>query len=108
VEPAGYYHVYNQFTIRTQQRDSLKKHLRQDGILTEIYYPYPLHLEPAFTSLGCKRGDFPACEKACSEVLSLPIFPELNDKQLRAVVQAVASFCTEQYERKPEVCNGAS
>jgi dTDP-4-amino-4,6-dideoxygalactose transaminase len=108
IEPAGYYHVYNQFTIRTQQRDALKEHLRQDGILTEIYYPYPLHLEPAFAFLGYKPGDFPACERACSEVLSLPIFPELDDKQLRAVVQAVASFCTEQFERKPEVCNGAS
>jgi dTDP-4-amino-4,6-dideoxygalactose transaminase len=92
VVPSGYVHVYNQFTIRAKQRDSLKEHLRQSGVPTEIYYPYPLHLEPAFAGLGHKRGDFPVCEQTCSEVLSLPIFPELTDDQLRTIVRAVVDF----------------
>lgn len=94
VEPTGHFHVYNQFTVRAKNRDSLKEHLRLHRIPTEIYYQYPLHLEPAFVGLGCKSGDFPVCEKACSEVLSLPIFPELKDDQLRTVVRTITNFFT--------------
>ena len=105
-EPQGYFHVYNQFTIRVVgapssarfagpgvgSRDSLRDHLRSRGIPTEIYYPSPLHLEPAFAYLGHRAGDFPASEAAAREVLSLPIYPELTEDQQREVVTAIAGF----------------
>jgi dTDP-4-amino-4,6-dideoxygalactose transaminase len=92
VEPLGSGHVYNQFVIRAAQRDELCKHLKNEGIPTEIYYPSPLHLQPAFAYLGYKCGDFPESEKASSEVLALPIYPELAGEQQAAVVQAIAEF----------------
>jgi len=91
-EPAGYHHVYNQFTIRVQNRDALKQYLQAEGVPTEIYYPFPLHTQPAFLDLGYKDGDLPVSERASREVLSLPIYPELKPEQLRTVVSAIAAF----------------
>ncbi len=91
-EPAGYRHVYNQFVIQVERRDALRTHLQQAGIPTEIYYPSPLHLQPAFEYLGYRSGDFPVAEKAAATVLALPIYPELRNDQQRAVVQAIADF----------------
>jgi dTDP-4-amino-4,6-dideoxygalactose transaminase len=85
-------HVYNQYTIRTSQRDKLKKHLQQNGIPTEIYYPYPLHLQPAFAALSYRPGQLPQAEKACTEVLSLPIYPELRPEQQETIVSAIVEF----------------
>jgi dTDP-4-amino-4,6-dideoxygalactose transaminase len=85
-------HVYNQFSVRAPRRDELQGYLRDCGIPTEVYYPSPLHVEPAFAYLGNRRGDFPNAEAACREVLSLPIYPELTLKQLAAVVQAISRF----------------
>jgi dTDP-4-amino-4,6-dideoxygalactose transaminase len=98
IEPPGYHHVYNQFTIRANNRDGLKEHLCRHGIPTEIYYPHPLHLEPAFAGLDCTRGDFPECERACSEVLSLPIFPELKDDQLQTIVRTIVNFYADKIQ----------
>lgn len=91
-EPAGYVHVYNQFSIRVQQRNALLRHLQASGIPTEIYYPSPLHLQPAYTYLGHGTGDFPLAEATCKEVLSLPIYPELTPDQQEMVVSAIAGF----------------
>ena len=90
--PANFHHVYNQFTIRVPLRDDLKEFLRGVGVPTEIYYPLCLHLQPAFRYLGYKAGAFPIAEKASSEVLSLPVFPELKDSDQDLVVKSIAAF----------------
>ena len=94
VQPEGLLHVYNQFVIRTQERDDLRDHLRNCGIPTEIYYPSPLHLQPAFAYLGYGPGTFPQAEAACQHVLALPIFPAMTEQQQKLVVDAIAEFFT--------------
>jgi dTDP-4-amino-4,6-dideoxygalactose transaminase len=89
-------HVYNQFVIRSRERDALRDFLRQRGIPTEIYYPICLHLQPAFAYLGCQPGQLPNAELASQEVLALPVYPELKDSQQESVVHAIADF----YARK--------
>jgi dTDP-4-amino-4,6-dideoxygalactose transaminase len=91
-EPAGMRHVYNQFTIRVAQRSALRQHLQQNGIPTEIYYPEPLHLQPAFAYLRYQSGELPESESASEQALSLPVYPELRQDQQEAVVAAIADF----------------
>jgi dTDP-4-amino-4,6-dideoxygalactose transaminase len=90
--PETSFHVYNQFSIRAPRRDELQEYLRDRGISTEVYYPSPLHVEPAFAYLGYRNGDFPNAEAACREVLSIPIYPELTLDQQQAVVATIARF----------------
>jgi dTDP-4-amino-4,6-dideoxygalactose transaminase len=84
--------VYNQFVIRCPDRDQLREFLRERGIPTEIYYPTPLHLQPAFAYLKYQPGQFPEAEAASREVLALPLYPELKDEHQVAIVQAIAEF----------------
>jgi dTDP-4-amino-4,6-dideoxygalactose transaminase len=90
--PQGYEHVYHQYTIRIEYRDALQKFLSERQIGSTIYYPYPLHLQPIYSSLGHKPGDFPHAERAAQEVLSLPMYPELRNEQIARVVNAIAEF----------------
>jgi len=85
-------HVFHQYTIRTKKRDELAVFLKADGIPTAIHYSLPLHLQPAFGYLGYQEGDFPEAEKAASEVLSLPIFPEMTASETAAVALAINEF----------------
>jgi len=91
-EPDNCTHVYNQFTIRAQKRDALRAFLLEEGIPTEVYYPYPLHLQEAFAYLGYRPGQFPEAEQASRDVLALPIYPEIRRDQQDLVVQSMASF----------------
>lgn len=90
--PSEYFHVYNQFSICCPERDRLREHLRNHGIPTEIYYPVPLHLQPAFSYLGYKAGRFPHAELVSSQVLALPAFPELTEAQQEFLVNTIAKF----------------
>jgi dTDP-4-amino-4,6-dideoxygalactose transaminase len=83
---------YNQYTVAVPKRDRLQKHLSDNGIGSGIFYPKPLHLQDCFRDLGYKEGDFPAAERACREVLSLPIYPELSREQIEFVGETVLKF----------------
>lgn len=76
------YHVYHQYTIRSTKRDIIQSALKHHGIPSVVYYPIPMHLQPALSSLGYRRGDFPKAEQASAEVLSLPIYPELAEEDI--------------------------
>jgi len=90
--PEGYEHVFHQYTIRTEKRDALHEFLSERKIGCAVYYPHPLHLQPLYSSLGHKAGDFPHSERAAEEVLSLPMFPELKKPEIAQVVNAIAEF----------------
>lgn len=85
-------HVYYVYVVRSPYRDKLQAHLMDREIHTGIHYPHPVHLEVAFQDLGYMVGDFPIAEQAASEVLSLPMYPELEAVQIEAVAEAIKSF----------------
>jgi dTDP-4-amino-4,6-dideoxygalactose transaminase/acetyltransferase-like isoleucine patch superfamily enzyme len=82
-------HVYNQYVVRTPERDTLRKRLSEAGIGSEVYYPLGLHMQECFASLGYKPGDMPETERACAEVLAIPVYAELGDVRRQRVVDAV-------------------
>jgi dTDP-4-amino-4,6-dideoxygalactose transaminase len=81
--------VYHLLVVRHPRRDAIMAALKEEGIGTLVHYPIPLHLQPAFASLGGRPGDLPVAEQAASEVFSLPLYPELTDAQARGVAAAV-------------------
>ena len=89
-------HVFHQYTIRVKLREKLKKFLEKQGIPTMIYYPLPLHLQPALKYLGYKKGDFPEAEKATKGVLSLPIYPELSKENQDFIIEKIKEFYKKQ------------
>ncbi len=92
VIPPDYLSSYAQFTIRAPERDRLAEFLRSKGIPTAVYYPIPLHLQPAFADLGYKKGDFPVSERLTKEVLSLPMHPFLEPEEQEEIISAVREF----------------
>ena len=85
-------HVYHQYTIRADHRDELRDHLKRNGIGCAVYYPTPLHLQPCFAELRKLSGEFPESERASREVLSLPVYPELQSSQRDIVIEAILGF----------------
>ncbi|MBK8982222.1 MAG: DegT/DnrJ/EryC1/StrS family aminotransferase [Ignavibacteria bacterium] len=87
-----YYHIYNQYVIRVQNRDELRKNLTENEIGTEIYYPVPFHLQECFADLGYKKGDFPVSEWCAADSIALPIYPELTNEQIEFTVKTISNF----------------
>jgi dTDP-4-amino-4,6-dideoxygalactose transaminase len=85
-------HVWHQYVIRAPERDALRAHLASAGIESEIYYPTPLHLSPAFEHLGYREGAFPVAEAAARSVLALPVSPTITEEQQIRVVGTIASY----------------
>lgn len=85
-------HVYHLFEVRVQRREALIGHLKNCGVDTGLHYPMPLHVQQAYKYLGYKVGDFPIAETCCNEILSLPIFPEMKDEQIRYVCDSIRKF----------------
>ncbi len=84
--------VFHLYTVRTDRRDALAEDLRRHGIGTGVYYPTPVHLQPAYAALGIKRGALPVSEAASREALSLPMYPELSAADAGRVVETVRRF----------------
>jgi dTDP-4-amino-4,6-dideoxygalactose transaminase len=83
----GNWSIYNQYVIRVKNRDKVKQALADKGISTAVYYPIPLHEQECFKYLGYKHGDLPETERACEEVLALPVYPELPKDQVEQVAK---------------------
>jgi len=83
-------HVFHQYVIRTPKRDELRQFLQQRGVGAEVYYPAPLHLQPALRQFA--DGPLPEAERAAREVLALPMFPELADAELDCVAEGIRAF----------------
>ncbi len=88
-------HVFHLYVIQVPKRNQLQKYLFGHGIDTVIHYPTPIHLQPAYKSLGYMRGNFPVTESLAKAILSLPMFPELTTKEIKYVCQKIVDF----YER---------
>lgn len=94
-EKPGMFHTYHLFVVRTPHRDALRRHLEARGVGTQIHYPVPLHRQKAFAFLDQPAGACPVAERAADEVLSLPVYPEINDAQIAYVAQCVNAFDAE-------------
>jgi dTDP-4-amino-4,6-dideoxygalactose transaminase len=89
------HHIFTYYTIRvgnSRGRDRLREYLNSQGITTAIYYPLSLHLQEVYKSLGYKPGDCPESEQAQEEVLSLPMYPELDDEQIKVIAKAIQDY----------------
>lgn len=90
-------HVYNQFVIKTNERNELQEFLKKNDVSTAVYYPLGLHEQPCFDYLDYTKGSFPNTEKAARTSLAIPVYAEMTDEQQRYVVSTIASF----YGKKP-------
>lgn len=88
----GNTHVWHQYTVRSDRRDQLKESLKAAEIDSAVYYPSPLHVQPAYKYLGYSDGDFPEAERASQQVLSLPVYPELQAESAQRIARAVLQF----------------
>nr|WP_254244268.1 DegT/DnrJ/EryC1/StrS family aminotransferase [Hymenobacter sp. BRD128] len=88
-------HVFHQYTIKVEgagRRDALQAHLQAHGVPSAVYYPLPVHAQPAYAYLGYRLGQFPVAERLCRQVLSLPVHPELSEAQVAYVAAVVSAF----------------
>jgi dTDP-4-amino-4,6-dideoxygalactose transaminase len=88
----GAEHTYHLYVIRLKDREALQEHLQDAGVATGLHYPIPIHLQPAYQELGYNRGHFPITEAHAGKILSLPIFPELDDEKVAYIADTIRSF----------------
>jgi len=88
----SHYHIYNQYIIRVEKRDELRKFITEAEIGNDIYYPIPFHMQECFEYLGYKQGDFPQAEFCAKTSLALPIYPELTTEMITYVVDKISEF----------------
>jgi len=84
--------IYHQYTVTVSERDALQKYLADHGIGSAIFYPKPLHVQDCFKNLGYHEGDMPVAERLCREVLSLPLYPELQPDQIERIAATALEF----------------
>jgi len=92
IDQADCHSAWHLYVVRHPDRDKLREHLEKRGIGTGLHYPLPLHLQACYRHLGYQPGAFPVAERAASECLSLPIYPELRDDQIDQVVAAIRDY----------------
>lgn len=92
VEAKDRMHVYHLYVVRSQRRDKLQEYLLKNGVGTGIHYRNPSHLQDAVAIWGYKKGDFPETEKACNEILSLPMYPELREEDQAYISEKIREF----------------
>jgi dTDP-4-amino-4,6-dideoxygalactose transaminase len=88
-EPDDIGHVYRNYTVRVKERDQVRRKLAESGIPTGMHYTPPLHLQPVYEHMGYGRGALPITEKAGEELLTLPMYPELTEQQVKEVADAL-------------------
>ena len=86
-------HVYHLYVVRVDAREKVRKILKEKGIATGIHYPIPLHLQPAYRYLNYRAGDFPVAERYASQLLSIPLYPELTDAQVEYIAGVLIDAC---------------
>jgi dTDP-4-amino-4,6-dideoxygalactose transaminase len=87
--------VYHLYVIRTRERDGLMTHLKEHGVGCDIHYPIPDHLQASLRDLGYVSGDFPVTERVADEVLSIPLFPELDSTEINYVIEVIRGYFQE-------------
>lgn len=92
IEKENSKHAYYLYVIRNQYRDKLREWLKVKGISTDIHYPTPIHLQKAYADLGLENGSLPVTEEYASQILSLPMYPELKEEEILQVVDAINGF----------------
>ena len=85
-------HVYHLYAVRVKNRKGIMEDLAEKGVRTLIHYPIPIHMQEAYKDLGYKKGDFPISEKCCEEILTLPMYPELPEEDIRYVVDSLTDL----------------
>jgi dTDP-4-amino-4,6-dideoxygalactose transaminase len=92
VELPETHHVYHQFVVRHPQRDALRSYLSEHEIHTQIHYPVPIHLQPAYRNLGLNLGALLLTEASANEILGLPIYSEMTDDMVMSVCSSITAF----------------
>lgn len=85
-------HCFHQYVVRSPKRDDLAAYLRKRGICTQVHYSVPIHLQPAYVRLDLAKGSLPHTERSANQVLSLPMYPELQNDQIDAVAEAIHAW----------------
>ena len=94
-------HVFHLYVVRVQHREQVQHALKEAGIATGIHYPIPLHLQPAYKYLGLPTGSFPVAERFASEIMSLPMYPELSADQIAFICDTLIKACQSNTASKP-------